>query len=158
MVLNSVQNNCGANGNRCAVCNYKFICSKSPYCTTAHIGDNFDNLAKFISAFYKDYQTSAENQKAVEVQLQQTSSAQEIKISELKTELDTCYTELNTKLDKILQTLTTKDVNSSLSENGTDNSEVEVLSKNELEVYDPNAEHYVEKKNIFGKTKWVKEK
>lgn len=158
MVLNSVQNSCGTSGNRCATCNYKFICSKSPYCTTAHINDNFDNLAKFISVFYKDYQTNSESQTAVNTQIQQGLSAQEIKISELKTKLEDCCSELNTKLDKILEKLSEKQNNMVNTENENDNPQVEVLDKNELELYGPNAEHYVEKKNIFGKTKWVKEK
>lgn len=153
MVLNGVQNSCGKNTSvKCATCNLKFICSKSPHCNFTHIDDNFDAISKFISGFYNQYQNDMSIEKDVLVQIQQNSNLQEIKLSEIKNDYDNKYIELNKKLDEIINKLL-----QSNCDYNNDSVDIEVPNSNSLEVYN-NSKTYVEKKNLFGKTKWVEDK
>lgn len=160
MVLNSIQSPCN-NGipQKCSTCNMQFMCSKSPHCSVAHINDNFDALSKYLSGFYNQYQNTLDTEKEIFVQMQQSTVAQNIKISELKEDYDNKYTELNSKIEKILtlmQEMKSESGVSTLMEQDTIEAPV-VVQSGALELYDGDKK-YVEKKNIFGKTKWVEDK
>lgn len=157
MVLNGLQqNSCGNSSSaKCSTCNLKFFCSKSPHCSITHIDDNFDAISRFISGFYNQYQNDITTEKEVFSQIQQLSNVQDIKISELKNDYDSKYVELSNKLDQILFSLNNKSIS---NENVLlENEDVEIINKEAIALYD-GGKKYVEKKNLFGKTKWVEDK
>ena len=154
MVLNGVQNSCGNNSNnKCATCNLKFLCSKSPHCKITHIDDNFDAISRFISGFYNQYQNDITIEKEIFTQIQQNDSTQEIKITEIKNDYDNKFMELTNKLDQIITWLKNTEINHTTQ----DINSVEVVDENAIELYD-NSKKYVEKKTLLGKTKLVEEK
>lgn len=134
------------NNSKCYVCNFRFVCASSPYCLLQ--GNSVQNI-KDIQDFKKEVSDLVNSQMNLVSSLldkfnnvSSSIASVEESVLNLKKSMDDVSTKIQ---DQSLQTvLNTDDFNSV-------NQIVPFESNNEEKVM-------VEKKGLFGKTKWVEKK
>lgn len=160
--INNIQNNGCGTINKCSVCNFKLICDKSPYCMINKINNvdltqSFEPLKNQLDSVMSGLSTINNNLMVID------SGNKNIllnisKINESLVSLGNNITELNDIISKSLKVI---NENSDESKDVADDTTVENYDINNSDVV-PYANEpdtvLVEKKSIFGKSKWVEKK
>lgn len=160
--INNIQNNGCGTINKCSVCNFKLICDKSPYCMINKINNvdltqSFEPLKNQLDSVMSGLSTINNNLMVID------SGNKNIllnisKINENLVSLGNNITELNDIISKSLKVI---NENSDEIKDVTDDTTVENYDINNSDVVPYTNEPdtvLVEKKSIFGKSKWVEKK
>lgn len=167
MPPNNLQSNSCGSVNKCSACMYRLICPISPFCSINNSsgGTNSTNINSVLNVINEGFNAQSTN-------LQNLISMVQI-LSNSLNEMNNTINELNTKIDDINSKITSVQP-SSISTISLDSSDVEIYPPQEINSnndnnytldnqgiipYNPKeGTVLVEKKGLFGKTKWVEEK
>jgi archaellum component FlaC len=154
--VNNPSNACGTTS-KCGGCVYKLICDRSPYCRIKNNSTNLDlspvtnELTQFESAMGKELKTISANMNTVGSNLNVLNNN--------INNIGTAISEINTKLDEILSKLSSSKVELDDTVQSVDAEEVTEDEQGIVPFTNASDDTVlVQKKNIFGKTKWVEEK
>ena len=149
MTIDRSYNSIGCNTSKCYSCNFRFVCASSPYCVIQNINANKDNNTQEVI-------------KEISVILKSQMDAIALVFDKINS--------INTEVSSIEESISTlnKSINnaSNVAEVGiqpetVSYSEVQSNSIPENQIVPFNSEEQkvmVEKKGLFGRTKWVEEK
>lgn len=159
MVLNpavNIQNNGCGTISKCSGCMYKLICDKSPYCVLGNDKDTdkYKEIQEQLSNIMSGLSTINNNVMALDIHNQKILSAIDV--------LQNTINSVEEKTDKILKKIKDKkdDTEECLDNNIEEVSKLNVDSSDIVPYTEQSqdATVLVEKKNIFGKSKWVEKK
>lgn len=176
MVLNQMNSidSCGCGTvNRCVGCSMKYVCAKSPYCCISNNGSSID-LAPMLNAISELSNTVSQQSqllttiasminkidneiKTINTNITELSTSITSNLSDLTNKIDTNQTSNDSKLTEILNKLPS----SANAEPVSLLSGIDSMNDSGLVPYSANSDKetvLVEKKGMFGKTKWVEEK
>lgn len=166
----------GCSNGKCYNCPFSLICSKSPMCILKNIinnGQDTENVENILSNIKvamdninnnmgNTYISAMEQIKTIPktLEVETNNSELETKIQNFQNELFELYNKLSEQIEYITQRI--NDITTSNIQINTETQSNSVMPKeNNIIPYQNNNEEiptYVEKKTIFGKTKWVEKK
>lgn len=167
MPPNNLQSNSCGSINKCSDCMYRLICPISPFCSIGNSssGTSSTDTNSVLSAINEGFSGQSSNLQSL-ISMIQT-------LSNRLNEMNSTINELNTKIDDINSKITSVQP-SSISTMSLDSSDVDIYPPQEINSnsdsnyaldnqgiipYNPKeGTVLVEKKGLFGKTKWVEEK
>lgn len=147
--------NCGT-PNKCSMCMYKLICDRSPFCCIKNNGGSCDltpiinELSQLETSMSNEFSNINTNINSIGATINTLNNS----INSIGEAINT----MSTKIDEILSKLNTTNT---ISGNAVPTVDAEILSENEqglVPVSNNNETVLVQKKSVFGKTKWVEEK
>lgn len=162
---------------RCSICMYKLICPKSPFCCISNSGCDLtpvlsaiSQLSSTMSSNFSGLNSSIENLQTSINSIGATLNTMNSSINSIGSVVN----DINTKCDEILSKLPATVQNASVFsvDNNAPQSniepkdsdvtpvEAELVNPNSLATYSASEPEtvFVQKKGLFGKTKWVEEK
>ncbi len=149
MIANNLNNSC--NSSRCSICNFRFVCASSPYCSFKNNSSNtnIDSVIKTLS------------QSQIEIYSKQMNIIQDI---------NSKIEDLSNSISNILELIKSKDLQTDTAPSSQtvysgvsfekinteeDGSPTEIIPAS---VPQSNEKIIVEKKGLFGRKKWVEQK
>ena len=163
MVLSQMNNiaqpasNCGCGTiNKCSMCVYKLICERSPFCCIKNGGSGTCDLTPVLNAINQLGEAINNKFTNTDANIASIGAALNTMNSSINS-IGAAINESNAKLDEILSKLNT----SATVTNAIDVSNIEDIKDGENGIIPYSSEPdsvLVQKKTMFGKTKWVEEK
>lgn len=167
MTINRHLDNSGCNTSKCISCNFRFVCATSPYCCVNNNASGMNNANQILAQFFQKIDemeklmagfignqaniisTMSEELKKIDTNMTVINEF----ISKLSSNVDELKDKINSSSTILQSQVSTPTVNS--LDNNSTNNEIMPINNTSNSKGDT---VMVEKKGLFGKTKWVEEK